>query len=95
MGAGRFGEASRDAIKSCVTTEEESTEGAAQNALEYVTGESTPSEDSDSNAEEAGQTDGTLTIQDLLNAQGVGGGATNTTVEKPKDDTDPDKDGDS
>jgi hypothetical protein len=53
--------------------EEESTAGASQNALEYLTGETVPATGSTGDEPSTGQPAGTLTIQDLLNAQGVGG----------------------
>jgi hypothetical protein len=63
--------------------ETESTSGASQNALEYLMG--------DNSQAQPGDQEGTLTIEDLMNAQGVytvtGGG------EKPPDENDPDKDG--
>ena len=46
--------------------EEESTAGASQNALEYLTGEDPRAEAGED------QPEGTLSIQDLLNAQGIG-----------------------
>jgi len=76
-------------------TVEESTAGAAQNALEYLTGENAQAGDDVSEEGETGQTEGTLTIQDLLNAQGVGSDITEPVDEKTTDETTPDKDGDS
>ena len=73
--------------------EEESTAGAAQNALEYLTGDNAQSREEPDNKEETGQTEGTLTIQDLLNAQGVGAGNTKPADEKQVDETKPEKDG--
>ncbi len=78
-----------------IEAEEESTAGAAQNALEYLTGENAQAGDDVSEEGETGQTEGTLTIQDLLNAQGVGSDITEPVDEKTTDETTPDKDGDS
>jgi len=80
--------------------EEESTAGSTQSALEFLQGESgqtgvVTGGAPDTNPPSAG----TLSIQDLLNAQGVGG-ATGTVPEipasgegKPADETNVDKDG--
>jgi len=80
--------------------EEESTAGATQNALEFLQGESAQSGDGQDDAKETGTPPtGTLNIQDLLNAQGVGG-QTGTDAqapvpedEKPTDENGIDKDG--
>ena len=74
-------------------TVEESTAGAAQNALEYLTGDNAQSGEEPGNETETGQSEGTLTIKDLMNAQGVGAGTTKPTDEKQVDETKPDKDG--
>ena len=75
---------------------EESTEGATQNALEFLKGESVQPSDDMSNDTDEIQPQGTLTIQDLLNAQGVGdttGTAPVDPNDKPLPDGDtPDKD---
>ena len=75
-------------------TEEESTAGAAQNALEYLTGESAQTGDDLGGGAETDQAEGTLTIQDLLNAQGVGGATAKPVDEKQTDETKPEKDSD-
>lgn len=81
-------------------TQEESTEGTAQNALEYLQGES--AQTGETQVGEAGSGPppaGTLNIQDLLNAQGVGGstgpGPANPPPadEQPPDETKTEKDG--
>ncbi len=81
-------------------SEEESTAGASQNALEYLMEESTQVDDDINNQVDTNQSEGTLTIQELLNARGVN----NTAVtlpsssvideEQPLEETKPDKDGD-
>ena len=68
-------------------TEEESTAGASQNALEYLTGESIQTSGSSGNEPDTNQPKDTLTIQDLLNAQGVG----DTTISIPDDEKQPDE----
>lgn len=65
--------------------EKESTAGASQNALEYLTGEDPGAIDGDINEDGEEQAEGTLSIEDLLNAQGVG----NSSEIEPA--TDPDK----
>jgi len=65
----------------------ESTTGASQNALEYLTG----GQESTTQATKKQNMEGTLTIQDLINAQGVRT-ATGTGSPAPVDD--PDKEGD-
>ena len=79
---------------------EDSTAGAAQNALEYLTGEDEQAgEGTDSEADVA-QPAGTLTIEDLLNARGVGDSSgmdpapADPDGEQPPDENIPDKDGD-
>jgi len=82
------------------TPEEESTAGASQNALEYLTGDSAHAGDGSDNEADASPPEGTLNIQDLLNAQGVG----STTGRLPEsneaddkqnsDDNPPEKDSD-
>jgi|GEM_PF-1255238 len=57
---------------STLSPEEESTAGASQNALEYLTGKSVQTGDGSTDEPDTGQQEGTLSIQDLLNAQGVG-----------------------
>ena len=52
--------------------EEESTAGASQNALEYLTGDSIQAGDGIGTEQDTNQPEGTLSLQDLLNAQGVG-----------------------
>ncbi len=79
--------------------EEESTAGASQNALEYLTGEQAQASDGKREETAAGEPEGTLTIQELLNAQGVG--ASIGTAPAPADPAEqeqadegkPDKDG--
>ncbi len=77
--------------------EEESTAGASQNALEYLTGERAQTPDSTDDESDAVQPEGTLTIQDLLNAQGVGNSTGTLPVTAPAeqqpDEDKPDKDG--
>jgi hypothetical protein len=79
--------------------DEESTAGASQNALEYLTGEGVQTGDDMNNEPETSEPEGTLTIQDLLNAQGVGAstGAVPVTsspgAEQKPDKNKPDKDG--
>lgn len=80
--------------------EEESTAGASQNALEYLKGENAGAgQAADGDADADPPPEGTLNIQDLLNAQGVSG-STGTNPEppvpddeNPSDETKPDKDG--
>ena len=76
--------------------EEESTAGTSQNALEYLKGENTGAgQDADGGL----PPEGTLNIQDLLNAQGVSGSTTTNPEppvvddDNPPDDTKADKDG--
>jgi len=84
---------------SSIEPEEESTSGASQNALEYLTGESDQSSGSTNDEPTAGQPEGTLTIQDLLNAQGLGNTTDPDPVAPPPDEQrihneiKPDKDG--
>jgi hypothetical protein len=81
-------------------SETESTVGTSQNALEYLKAESTQSgETAEGGAKTNPPPAGTLNIQDLLNAQGVGG-AEGTDTETPAsgegaapDQTGADKDG--
>jgi hypothetical protein len=80
---------------------EEDTTGTSQNALEYLTGESTQTGDGTGNEPVTNPPEGTLTIQDLLNAQGVGESKDVIPLSPDEDskqklDKDkPDKDGDS
>jgi hypothetical protein len=73
--------------------EEESTAGASQNALEYLTGEDPRAEARED------QPEGTLSIQDLLNAQGIGESTnvapmtTGSGDEGQADEDKPEKDG--
>ncbi len=84
---------------STVDAEEESTAGASQNALDYLTGGSVQTDDGVKDEPDTTQQEGTLTIQDLLNAQGTGN-STGTVpastspneIQKP-DEAKPDKDG--
>ena len=79
--------------------EEESTAGASQNALEYLKSGNVQTTDSTDNEPDSDQSEGTLTIQDLLNARGVGGSTgtapatTSPEGEQQPDDDTPDKDG--
>jgi len=80
--------------------EEESTAGATQNALEFLKGETQQDADAAHGATETGQAPaGTLTIQDLLNAQGLGGAAGTdpagaaSGMDAPPDESSTDKDG--
>ncbi len=83
-----------DSTSPAAETKEESTAGAAQNALEYLTGESTqPSGDTGSEVD-SDQQQGTLTIQDLLNAQGVDGAPAKPVDVDQTDETTPEKDSD-
>ena len=81
-------------------SEEESTAGASQNALEYLMEESTQVDDDINNQVDTNQSEGTLTIQELLNARGVNKTAVTlppssaTDEEQPLEKTKPDKDGD-
>jgi hypothetical protein len=52
--------------------EEVSTQGTSQNALEYLTGDPVEVSPASDNGQEPVESEGTLSIQDLLNAQGVG-----------------------
>ena len=80
--------------------DEESADGASQNALEYLTGEGDQTGEGTSNEPVTTQPAGTLTIQDLLNARGVGDSTgTNPASNRPdgeqqSDENIPDKDGD-
>jgi len=72
---------------------EESTAGASQNALEYLTGEDPRAETGED------QPEGTLSIKDLLNAQGIGDSTnvapltTGSGDESQADEDKPEKDG--
>jgi hypothetical protein len=80
--------------------EEESTAGASQNALEYLMEESTQVDDDINNQADTNQPEGTLTIQDLLNARGVDNAtgtqplSSGTDEAQLPDETKSDKDGD-
>ena len=80
--------------------EEESTAGASQNALEYLTGDYGPSGDDSGTVQDTDQAEGTLSLHDLLNARGVGDttaespAPTNPDEESQADETKPEKDGD-
>ncbi len=80
--------------------EEESTAGASQNALDYLMEENTQVDDDINNQADTSQPEGTLSIQDLLNARGVSNAtvtlpsSSTTGEEQPPDETKPDKDGD-
>jgi len=73
--------------------DEESTDGTSQNALDYLTGDGDQSGEGNPNNEpDTTQPAGTLTIQDLLNAQGVGDSTgTNPTSTRPADEQKPDE----
>ena len=85
---------------SSTETEEESTAGASQNALEYLTGEDVQAPGSTDDESNTVQPEGTLTIQDLLNAQGVGDStgtnpaSTSPVEEQHPNKKEPEKDGD-
>jgi len=80
-------------------SEEDSTAGSAQNALEYLKGENTGTGQAADAETETTPPAGTLNIQDLLHAQGVGGATGNATgtpdpdADKPPDETSSGKDG--
>jgi hypothetical protein len=80
--------------------ESESTAGAAQNALEYLAGDQQQAPPAQVMPAGTPSQQGTLTIQDLLNARGVNGGSgtpppdTDAGEKPPPDDKVPDKDGD-
>ena len=80
-------------------SETESTAGASENALGYLKGENVRGSENTGNEPDTGQSEGTLTIQDLLNARGVGGSTDtlpatiNPDGEEQADETVPDKDG--
>jgi hypothetical protein len=82
-----------------VEPEEESTAGASQNALEYLTGEDPRAIDSAIGEAREDQPEGTLSIQDLLNAQGIGDSTNMAPVttgsggEDQADEDKPEKDG--
>jgi X-linked retinitis pigmentosa GTPase regulator len=72
--------------------DEESTDGASQNALEYLTGEGGQTDEGTSNEPVTTQPSGTLTIQDLLNARGVGESTgTNPASNRPGEEQQPDE----
>lgn len=81
--------------------DEESTDGASQNALEYLTGEGDQANEGTGTDTGTTESAGTLTIQDLLNARGVGSSkGINPASSGPNDEQQPDenipgKDGDS
>ena len=78
---------------SSAETEEESTEGASQNALEYLTGEDVQAPGSTDDESNTVQPEGTLTIQDLLNARGVGDSTgTDPASTSPVEEQQPTKD---
>ena len=69
---------------------EESVEGTSQNALEYLTGGSAEGQNGNTDTPVTKQPGDTLSIKDLLNAQGVGnpsGTATNPSDNKPEKDS--------
>jgi hypothetical protein len=69
---------------------EESVEGTSQNALEYLTERSAEGQNGNTDAPITEQPEGTLSIQDLLNAQGIGnpsGTATNPDDNKLEKDS--------
>jgi len=73
--------------------EEISTQGTAQNALEYLTGDTVENAGTGENGQEPIESEGTLSIQDLLNAQGVGAAVgTTPSSNNDTDESDPDKD---
>jgi hypothetical protein len=80
--------------------EEVSTQGTSQNALEYLTGDPVEVSPASDNGQEPVESEGTLSIQDLLNAQGVGTAvgttpSSNSAAGEPAPDPDKDKkDGD-
>ena len=69
--------------------ESEIPDGTSQNALEYLTGGSDQQQSSDSTQDNEDQP-GTLSIEELLNAQGVLDATGGVSPPEPKDD--PDKD---
>ena len=79
--------------------EEESTAGASQNALDYLKGKSIQTGEDMNGETDSTQQEGTLTIQDLLNAQGISNStgtapaSTNPDEEQQPVDAKPDKDG--
>ena len=79
--------------------EEESTAGASQNALDYLTGKTDQTGDDLKDEPDITPQEGTLTIQDLLNAQGISNStgtapaSTNPDQEQQPDEIRPDKDG--
>ena len=82
---------------SSVESDEESTVGASQNALEYLTGKSAQGEEDMDVTPDTTQPNGTLSIQDLLNAQGTGStadSAPNQVEGQQADENIPDKDKD-
>ena len=89
-----------DAPASPSEPEEESTAGASQNALEYLTEDSNQAGDGINPEQDTNQAKGTLSLQDLLNAQGVGDtsgtdpASTNPDDEQQADETKSKKDGD-
>jgi hypothetical protein len=80
--------------------EEVSTQGTSQTALEYLTGDPVEVSPASDNGQEPVESEGTLSIQDLLNAQGVGTAvgttpSSNSAAGEPAPDPDKDKkDGD-
>ena len=65
--------------------EKESTSGTSQNALEYLTGEPDHATGITNEEPTAGEAEGTLSIQDLLNAQDLGDSADPESVATPPD----------
>lgn len=84
---------------STVDAEKESIAGASQNALDYLTGGSVQTDDGVKGEPDTTQQEGTLTIQDLLNAQGISNStgtapaSTNPDEEQQPDEAKLDKDG--
>ena len=79
--------------------EEESTAGASQNALDYLTGKTDQTGDDLKDEPDITPQEGTLTIKDLLNAQGISNStgtapaSANPDQEQQPDEIRPDKDG--
>jgi hypothetical protein len=88
-----------DIVFSASESEEDSTAGSAQNALDYLKSEGMNTGQATATETEATPPAGTLNIQDLLHAQGVGGsdghntGTADPGADKPPDETTTGKDG--
>ena len=82
-------------LPSPAETEEEQTAGTSQNALEYLKGESDRASGDTDDEPVTNLSEDTLTIQDLLNAQGVGGSTEPEPIQAERDqqkETQSDKD---